>query len=173
MALGYVLMLFRCCTVNLQLRKQPGCLRRWALRSLVLCQKGTIKIILCDYHSPFILSVLANELSSIAFVIGSWLLHIRELALWLHSSFSLSDFVLPSSVQLLPAEPSVSFYSPPANRGSANPTNSSSWNTSIFHCRYPCLSSGCWHLLMHFNSLHAGLPYFSLNPILVSHFQDI
>lgn len=74
MALGYVLMLFRCCTVNLQLRKQPGCWRRWAFRSLVLCQKGTIKIILCDYHSPFILSVLANELSSIAFMIGSWLL---------------------------------------------------------------------------------------------------
>lgn len=35
---------------------------------------GTIKIILCDDHSPFILSVLANELSSIAFARGSWLL---------------------------------------------------------------------------------------------------
>lgn len=36
--------------------------------------EGIIKIILCGHHSPFILSVLGDELSSIAFARGSWLL---------------------------------------------------------------------------------------------------
>lgn len=75
MALGYVLMLFQCCTVNLQLQEAAAMLEEVGFQIiLVLHQKGTIKITLGDHHSPFILSVLANELSSIAFVIGSWFL---------------------------------------------------------------------------------------------------
>lgn len=135
-------------------------------RLLVLCQMKTINTVLCNYYSPLVPSVLSNELNSIAFPIRSWLFaHLWDLP---------SDYILPSvfltlmlqsSVQLPAPEPSVSFCNPAANPGSANPINSSCRRLCVFHYLCHCLCSACRHLLTHFNSLHAGLPFFSPNPL--------